>query len=61
MAFMTKEEYEAYVKEHTHSVVSGEEIAYIRTALRPLIGAQFNILLYPKRFYWRLSRLRLEQ
>lgn len=37
MAFMTKEEYEAYVKEHTHSVMSGEEIAYIRTALRPLI------------------------
>lgn len=48
MAFMTKEEYEAYVKEHTHSVVSGEEIAYIRTALRPLIGAQFNILSIPK-------------
>ena len=61
MAFMTKEEYEAYVKEHTHSVVSGEEIAYIRTALRPLIGDSLIYYPYPKRFYWRLSRLRLEQ
>ncbi len=48
MAFMTKEEYEAYVREHTHSVASSEDIANIKAALRPLIGAQFNILSIPK-------------
>ena len=48
MAFMTKEEYEAYVREHTHSVVSSEDIANIKTALSPLIGAQFHILSIPK-------------
>lgn len=48
MAFMTKEEYEAYVAEHASNVVSTEDIAHIKTALQPLIGAQFNILSIPK-------------
>ena len=39
MAFMTKEEYEAYVAEHASNVVSTEDIAHIKTALQPLIGA----------------------
>lgn len=48
MAFMTKDEYEAYVTEHASYVISAEEIAEIKIALRPLIGAQFNILSIPQ-------------
>lgn len=48
MAFMTKEEYEEYVAKHASNVVSTEDIAHIKTALQPLIGAQFNILSIPK-------------
>ncbi len=48
MAFMTKDEYEAYVAEHASNVVSAEDIANIKSALHPLIGAQFNILSIPK-------------
>lgn len=48
MGFMTKEEYEAYVKEHISAVVSADEIKDMKTALRPLLGAQFHILSIPK-------------
>ena len=48
MAFMTKNEYEKYVAEHTANVVSAKAIANIKLALHPLIGAQFNILSIPK-------------
>ena len=48
MAFMTKDESEAYVAEHASNVVSAEDIANIKSALHPLIGAQFNILSIPK-------------
>ena len=48
MAFMTRDEYETYVAEHPSTIVSAEEISYIKTALKPLVGAQFNILSIPK-------------
>ena len=48
MAFMTKVEYEAYVKDHASSVVNAEDIAHIKIALQPLIGVQFHILSIPK-------------
>lgn len=48
MAFMTKENYEAYVKKHASNVVSIEDIANIKSDLLPLIGVQFNILSIPK-------------
>ncbi len=48
MGFMTKDEYEKYVSEHVVSVISEEDIVGIKTALQPLIGAQFNILSIPK-------------
>ena len=45
---MTRQEYEAYVAGHPAEVVSGREIGAIRQALRPLVGAQFNILSIPE-------------
>lgn len=48
MAFMTREEYEAYISEHVSSIVSAEDIADIKIALQPLIGVQFHILSIPK-------------
>lgn len=46
--FMTLEEYEKYVASHSVSVVSSTEIEEIKTALKPLIGAQFSVLSIPK-------------
>ncbi len=48
MAFMTKEEYEAYVKKHDFQSVSAENIKNIKKTLQPLINAPFNILSIPK-------------
>lgn len=48
MGFMTKEQYERYVKKHSVKVIGEEEIRKIKTALQPLIGAQFNVLSIPK-------------
>ena len=48
MGFMTREEYERYVTENIVSVIGAEAIDNIKTALQPLIGAQFNILSIPE-------------
>lgn len=48
MAFMTKEEFENYIATHVTTVISEEEMNNIRESLRPLIGAQFNILSIPE-------------
>lgn len=48
MGFMTREEYERYVTENVVSVIGAEDIDNIKTALQPLIGAQFNILSIPE-------------
>lgn len=48
MAFMTREEYEEYVRTHTTSVVTPKEIAAVKESLKPLIGAQFNVLSIPE-------------
>ncbi len=48
MGFMTKENYEKYILEHTANVVTKEDMLAVKTALKPLIGAQFNILSIPK-------------
>lgn len=48
MGFMTREEYEQYVAEHTVNIVSADEIADIKTTLQPLIGAHFNVLSIPR-------------
>lgn len=48
MGFMTREEYERYVTENIVNVIGAEAIKDIKTALQPLIGAQFNILSIPK-------------
>ena len=48
MGFMTRAEYENYVKENIVSVIGGKDIDNIKTALQPLIGAQFNILSIPE-------------
>ncbi len=48
MAFMTKVEYEAYVKDHASSVVNAEDIAHIKIALQPLIWSTVSYTVYPK-------------
>lgn len=48
MGFMTREKYERYVTENIVSVIGAEAIDNIKTALQPLIGAQFNILSIPE-------------
>lgn len=48
MGFMTREEYERYVTENIVNVIGAEAINDIKTALQPLIGAQFNILSIPE-------------
>ena len=48
MAFMTKEEFEQYVTEHTATPIPQAQIAALRKNLTPLIGAQFNILSIPR-------------
>lgn len=46
--FMTKEAYEKYVADHCETVISQEEINDIKESLKPLIGAQFNVLSIPE-------------
>ncbi len=48
MGFMTREEYERYITENIVNVIGAEAIDDIKTALQPLIGAQFNILSIPE-------------
>ncbi len=45
---MTREEYERYITENIVNVIGAEAIDDIKTALQPLIGAQFNILSIPE-------------
>lgn len=46
--FMSKTAYEQYVSEHCASVITPEEINEIKEQLKPLIGAQFNVLSIPE-------------
>lgn len=48
MAFMTKKQYEKYVRKHVANVVSKKDMDDIKITLQPLIDTQFNILSIPK-------------